>query len=273
MRWTAVAGFTILVAATSMSAQSVRDPGIPASQLPAQLREVGFDQNLGKQIPLDVRFKDETGDSIQLSKYFGARPVLLSFVYYDCPMICMQTLSSLASALKVLSQEPGKDFEVVTVSFDPRETPALAFNKKREMIERSGKPQIAGGWHFLTGDKSSIDRLTQTAGFRYVWDADVKQFAHPTGIIVLTPQGRIARYVFGIDYLPRDLRLSVLDASTANISSPVDKMLIYCYHYDPTTGRYSVAIMRLVQIAGAATVVGLGTLILALNRRPLRRAK
>jgi protein SCO1/2 len=261
----AVLSALLLGACTNAFAQA---PGVPSNELPPQLREVGFDQNLDKAIPLDVTFTDEHGQDVQLGTYFGARPVVLSFVYYDCPMICLQTLSSLASTLKVLSQEPGKDFEVVTVSFDPRETPELALRRKTEMVERSGKPQIAAGWHFLTGTKPAIDRLTRTAGFRYVWDEDAKQFAHPTGIIVLTPQGRIARYLFGIDYLPRDLRLSVLDASTNKISSPIEKALIYCYHYDLTTGRYSLAIMRVVQIAGAATVLCIGALIFALSKRP-----
>ncbi len=249
------------------SAQQAQEAGPPASELPPILREVGFDQNLNKQIPLDVTFKDENGQSVQVGQYFGAKPVVLNFVYYDCPMICLQTLSSLASTLKVLSQEPGRDFEIVTVSFDPRETPALAFNKKKEFVERSDKPQIAGGWHFLTGTKDSIDRLTQAAGFRYVWDEPSKQFAHPTGIMVLTPSGRIARYLFGIDYGPRDLRLAILDASAGKVGSPIERVLLYCYHYDLTTGRYSLAIMRVVQIAGAATVFSIGMLIFVMTKR------
>ena len=250
-----------------VSAQQARQAGPVASELPPILREVGFDQNLDKQIPLDITFKDETGASVQIGRYFGAKPVVLNFVYYDCPMICLQTLSSLASTIKVLSQEPGKDFEIVTVSFDPRETPPLAFSRKTEFVERTGKPGIAGGWHFLTGTKADIDRLTQAAGFRYVWDEPSKQFAHPTGIMVLTPAGRIARYVFGIDYGPRDLRLAILDASAGKVGSPIERALLYCYHYDLTTGRYSLAIMRVVQLAGAATVLSIGTLIFVMTKR------
>jgi protein SCO1/2 len=186
-------------------------------------------------------------------------------------VICLQTLSSLASTIKVLSQEPGKDFEIVTVSFDPRETPALAFRKKTEFVERTGKPQIAAGWHFLTGTKESIDRLTRAAGFRYVWDEPSQQFAHPTGIIILGSAGRIARYLFGIDYGPRDLRLAILDASAGKVGSPIERVLLYCYHYDLTTGRYSLAIMRGVQVAGAATVLSIGTLIFVMSRRPTSR--
>lgn len=250
-----------------VSAQQARQVGPPAAELPPILREVGFDQNLDKQIPLDVIFTDENGQPVQIGRYFGARPVVLNFVYYDCPMICLQTLSSLASTLKVMTQEPGREFEIVTVSFDPRETPALAFNKKKEFVERSGKPQIADGWHFLTGTKPDIDRLTRAAGFRYVWDEPSKQFAHPTGIMVLTPGGRIARYLFGIDYGPRDLRLAILDAQANKVSSPIERALLYCYHYDLSTGRYSLAIMRVVQLAGAATVFSIGTLIFVMTRR------
>lgn len=258
-----VSGWLLLVPTGLAFAQ----PGLPASAVPAQLREVGFDQNLNQQLPLDGRFKDESGRSVQISDYFGSRPVVLSFVYYDCPMICMLTLNSLASTLKALSQEPGRDFEIVTVSFDPRETPSLALEKKAGLIERTGKPAIAAGWHLLTGTRSEIDRLTRSAGFRYVWDDSVKQFAHPTGLIVLTPAGRIARYLFGTDYSPRDLRLAVLDASAHRVSSPIEKALLYCYHYNLATGRYSLAIMRVVQLAGAATVVSIGMLIFVLTKR------
>ena len=260
--------FLPFVLTVALSAQQAQQAGPPASELPPILREVGFDQNLNKQIPLDVTFNDENGQSVQLGLYFGGKkPVVLNFVYYDCPVICLQTLSNLASTLRVVSQEPGRDFEIVTVSFDPRETPALAFNKKKEFVERSNKPQIAGGWHFLTGTKDSIDRLTQAAGFRYVWDEPSKQFAHPTGIMVLTPNGRIARYLFGIDYGPRDLRLAILDASAGNVGSPIERVLLYCYHYDLTTGRYSLAIMRIVQIAGVATVCSIGMLIFVMTKR------
>jgi protein SCO1/2 len=246
-------------------------PGLPAASVPPQLREVGFDQNLNQQIPLDVVFNDENGRRVQIGDYFGSRPVVLNFVYYDCPMLCMLTLNSLAGTMKALSQEPGKDFEMVTVSFDPREKPSLAREKKTALIERTGKPAIAAGWHFLTGVQADIDRLTRVAGFRYVWNDSVKQFAHPTGLVVLTPSGRIARYLFGTDYPPRDLRLAVLDAAEGQVSSPVEKALLYCYHYDLATGRYSLAIMRVVQLAGALTVLFIGALILVLVKRPSTR--
>jgi protein SCO1/2 len=245
--------------------------GVPAAEVPAALREVGFDQNLNQMLPLDVEFTDERGRTVKIGEYFGERPVVLSFVYYGCPMLCLQSLSSLAATLGVLSENPGDDFDVVSVSIDPRETPALALEKKTHYVERSGKSSIAQGWHYLTGTDASIQRLTKAAGFRYAWDASQQQFAHPAGIVIATPQGRVARYLFGIDYGPRDLRLALLDASDEKISSPLKKALLYCYHYDLATGRYSLAILRIVQVAGAATVLSLGTLILVWTRRERRQ--
>jgi protein SCO1/2 len=245
--------------------------GVPAAEVPAQLRDVGFDQNLNQMLPLDVEFTDEHGRTVQIGDYFGKRPVVLSFVYYGCPMLCLQSLSSLAATLGVLAENPGEDFEVVSVSIDPRETPALALEKKAHYVERSGKPSIGQGWHYLTGTEASIQRLTNAAGFRYVWDESLQQFAHPAGIVIATPRGHVSRYLFGIDYGPRDLRLAVLDASEGTISSPLQKVLLYCYHYDLATGRYSLAIMRLVQVAGAATVFSLGTLIFVWTRRERRQ--
>ena len=262
----------ILFAASSASAQQrPTDPGLPAATLPSALREVGFDQNLNHQLPLETEFTDENGRKVRIGDYFGERPVVLAFVYYGCPMLCLQSLSSLASTLGVLSEHTGEDFEVVSVSIDPRETPVMAFEKKAHYVGRSGKPSIAKGWHYLTGTESSIQTLTRAAGFRYVWDEDVQQYAHPAGIVIATADGKVSRYLFGIDYGPRDLRLAVLDASEEKIGSPLAKALLYCYHYDLSTGRYSLAIMRIVQLAGAATVFALGTLIFVWTRRERRR--
>jgi protein SCO1/2 len=246
--------------------------GAPAAEVPAQLRDVGFDQNLNQMLPLDVELTDEHGRAVKIGDYFGKRPVVVAFVYYGCPMLCLQSLSSLAATLGVLSENPGEDFEVVSVSIDPRETPALALEKKNHYVERSGKPSIAQGWHYLTGTQANIERITKAAGFRYAWDASLQQYAHPAGIIIATPQGKVARYLFGIDYGPRDLRLALLDASEGKISSPLKKALLYCYHYDLATGRYSLAIMRLVRVAGAATVLSLGALIVVWTRRERRQA-
>ena len=245
--------------------------GLPAAEVPAQLRDVGFDQNLNQPLPLDVELTDEHGRTVKMGDYFGKRPVVLSFVYYGCPMLCLQSLSSLAATLGVLSENPGEDFEVVSVSIDPRETPALALEKKAHYVERSGKPSIAEGWHYLTGTEANIQRLTKAAGFRYAWDESQQQFAHPAGIVIATPQGKVARYLFGIDYGPRDLRLALVDASEEKISSPLKRALLYCYHYDLATGRYSLAIMRIVRVAGAATVLALGMLIFVWTRRERRQ--
>jgi protein SCO1/2 len=268
----------VLIAALPVAAQTngspvtgnKREPGVPSSTVPAALREIGFDQNLDKPVPLDAPFKDETGRVVRLGDYFGKRPVVMLFAYYDCPMLCTVVINGLASALNVLSLVPGKDFEIVTVSFNPRDTPASASAKKAAYIARDKQPGAAAAWHFLTGDPSSIDRLTKAAGFRYAWDEETKQFAHPTGVMVLTPDGRLARYLFGIEYGPRDLRYAIVDASNGKVGSVVDSLVLYCYHYDPEMGRYSVAIMRLVRTAAAATVLAVGAFIFVMVRREKR---
>jgi protein SCO1/2 len=248
-----------------------QEPGMNAATLPAPLREIGFDQNLDQRVPLDTVFKDEAGRTVKLGDYFGKRPVVMVFAYYNCPMLCTMVINGLASALDVLSLEPGKDFDIVTVSFDPRDTPATATAKKAGYILRYKKPNASAAWHFLTGSQPSIDRLTKAAGFRYVWDKDTQQFAHPTGVIVLTPDGRLARYLFGVEYGPRDLRYAIIEASGGKVGTPVDSLLLYCYHYDPTTGRYGLGIMRAIRIAGAGTVLALGAFIVVMVRREKRR--
>jgi protein SCO1/2 len=263
--------FALLITTTAFAQPGPTTTGVPAAEVPAQLRDVGFDQNLNQMLPLDVQLTDEHGRTVKIGDYFGKRPVVLSFVYYGCSMLCLQSLSSLAATLGVLSEHPGKDFEVVSVSIDPRETPALALEKKAHYVERSGRPSVAEGWHYLTGTEADIRRLTKAAGFRYAWDESLQQYAHPAGIVIATPQGKVARYLFGIDYGPRDLRLALFDASEEQISSPLKKALLYCYHYDVATGRYSLAILRIVQVAGAATVFSLGTLIFVWTRRERRQ--
>ena len=244
-----------------------REPGMTASTIPAPLREIGFDQNLDQLVPLDTPLVDEAGRAVRLGDFFGKRPVVLIFAYYDCPMLCTLVINGLASALGVLSLEPGKDFEIVTVSFDPRDTPATATAKKAVYLDRYKRPGAAAAWHFLTGGRESIATLTRAAGFRYAWDDRTKQFAHPTGVIVLTPEGRLARYLFGIEYGPRDLRLALVEASAGKVGTPVDALLLYCYHYDPMTGRYGLVIMRAMRIAGAATVFALAGFIFVMLRR------
>jgi len=257
--------------ATSPSAIGYkRETGMVASAMPPALQGIGFDQNIDQQIPLDTTFRDETGATVRLADYFGKRPVVMVFAYFDCPMLCTQVIHGLSSALGVLSLRPGTDFEIVTVSFNPADTPAAAAAKKAVYLERYTQPGAAGAWHFLTGDPPSIERLTKAAGFRYAWDADTKQFAHPSGIIVLTPDGRLARYLFGIEYGPRDLRFGIVEASAGKVGSVVDSLLLYCYHYDPVMGRYGLVIMRAIRLAGAVTVLALGTFILVMIRRERR---
>jgi protein SCO1/2 len=247
-------------------------PGLPASSIPSPLREIGFDQHLDQPLPLDTELRDEHGQIVRLGRYFGARPVVLAFVYYECPMLCTQVLNSIASTLGVMSLDAGTDFELVMVSFDPRETPTQASAKKAEYLARYQRPGAEAGWHFLTGDQASIARLTGAAGFRYVWDEPTQQFAHPTGVIVVTPDGRPARYLFGIEYGPRDLRLAIVEASAGRIGSLVDELLLFCYHYNPETGRYGLVIMRTIRIAGVATVLLIGTFVAVMVRRERRTA-
>ena len=248
------------------------EPGITSSTMPRPLREIGFDQNLDQYVPLDVPFRDESGRTVRLADYFGSRPVVLVFAYYDCPMLCTQVINGLSTALNILSLAPGKDFEIVTVSFNPRDTPATASAKKAVYLERCTRDGAAQAWHFLSGDQPSIDRLTKAAGFRYVWDAETKQFAHPTGVIVLTPDGRLSRYLFGIEYGPRDLRYALVEASAGSVGNAADTLLLYCYHYDPMTGRYGFVVMRAVRIAGAATVLALASFIIVMVRKEKRAA-
>jgi protein SCO1/2 len=249
-----------------------REAGVVSSALPAPLREIGFDQNIGRSLPLETAVRDEHGRTVRLAEYFGKRPVVLIFAYYSCPMLCALVINGMASALGVLSLEPGRDLEIVTISFDPRDTPETAAVKKAGYLERYSRPGAAAASHFLTADQPSIDRLTKAAGFRYVWDQQTKQFAHPTGVVVLTPDGRIARYLFGIEYGPHDLRLALVEASAGKVGTAVDTLLLYCYHYDPMTGRYGFVVIRALRVAAGATVLALGTFVFVMVRREKRQA-
>jgi protein SCO1 len=229
---------------------------------PDALREVGFDQNLGERLPLDVALRDESGREVRLRDYFGSKPVALSLVYFDCPMLCTVSLSGLASALEVVSFLPGREFELLTISFDSREKPSLAAHKKKAYLARLKRPGAEAGWHFLTGDKSALDAITKAVGFRYAWDEETRQFAHPAGLVVLTPEGKISRYLYGIEYAPKELRLALVESAEGKISSPVDQLLLYCYQYNPVTGRYGPTIMGVLRIASVLTIVALGGFVL-----------
>lgn len=236
------------------------------------LENVGIDQRLGEQLPLDVKFRDENGSTVQLGDYFGKKPVVLTLVYYSCPMLCNQVLNGLTSALDVLSFDIGKEFDVVTVSFDARETPDLASNKKETYIQWYKRPGASEGWHFLTGDKASIDKLTEAAGFHYKFDPATNQFVHASGIMLATPDGKLARYFYGIEYAPKDLRLGLIEASEKRIGNPVDRLLLYCFHYDPAAGKYSAAVMNILRLAGVATFTGLIAMIWLLRRKRFSHA-
>jgi protein SCO1/2 len=242
-------------------------------QRPPALRDVGFDQKLGEALPLDVRLRDETGREVVLGEYFRGKPVVLSLVYYECPMLCTLSLNGLASALDVLAFTPGQEFELLTLSFDSSESAELAAAKKQAYLGRYKRPGAERGWHFLTGERSEIERLTAAVGFRFAWDEQTKQFAHPAGVVVVSPQGRIAHYLYGIEYAPKDLRLALVEAGDGRIGTAVDQVLLYCYQYNPLTGRYSASIMALVRLAGAATVLALGGFILVMRRREARAGR
>jgi len=238
----------------------------PANVRPPGLKNVGIEQHLDQQIPPDLNFRDESGKPVRLGDYFGKKPMILNLVYYNCPMLCGEVLSGLESALRVLKFEVGKEFEVLTVSFDPRETPDMATKKKAEFLKRYGRPGAAEGWHFLTGPQESIDALTKAAGFQYQYDPKTGQFAHATAIMVLTPDGKIAQYYYGVEYAPKDLRLGLIQASENKIGTLADQVLLYCYHYDPTTGKYGAIISRVLQLSALATILALGIFMTALIR-------
>jgi len=244
--------------------QGITSP--PANVRPPGLKNVGIEQHLNEQIPPALRFRDETGNAVQLSDYFGRKPMILNLVYYQCPMLCGEVLSGLESALRVLKFDVGKEFDVLTVSFDPKETPEMAAAKKAEYLKRYGRPGAAQGWHFLTGPPASIDALTKAAGFQYQYDPKNGQFAHATAIMVLTPEGKIAQYYYGVEFAPKDLRLGLIQASRNKIGTVVDQVLLYCYHYDPDTGKYGAIISRILQLAAGATVLILGTFLVVMFR-------
>jgi protein SCO1/2 len=265
MRTTVLAAFGLVLPALA-TAQLGPAPPLPAT--PGVLQQVGFDQRLGERIPLELPFKDESGEDVKLGDYFGRKPVVLSIVYFRCPMLCTLSLNGLAGALEVLSFVPGQEFEVLTVSFDPHEGPALAAAKKQAYLRRYHRSGAERGWHFLTGPQSSTEALTRAVGFRYAWDTATKQWAHPAGILVLTPDGRVSKYLYGVEYSPKDLRLALVDAGGGRIGSFVDAVLLYCYRYDPQTGRYSAAILNLVRAGAILTIAALvGFMVLSSRRR------
>lgn len=236
-------------------AERTPQPGALNAQLIGE--KVGFDQHLGTQLPLDLPFLDETGKAVHLGDYFGKKPVLLSFVYFRCPVLCPQILIGTSAALKGVPFQPGRDFEVVFVSFDPQDGPEQAAEKKRSAVERYGSPETAGGWHFLTGESASIEALTSAAGFRYAFDPTIQQFAHASGLVVATADGRAARYLYGVEYAPKDLKLALVEAGEGRIGGVAAKLMLLCFNYDAALGKYTVSTLFSIKVAGAVTLVAL----------------
>ena len=263
-----------VVVSAQGSAPGMRpDPTMPSNAVPTALSKVSFEQRLNEQLPLDLPFKDENGRAVKLGDYFGRKPVVLTFVYYECPMLCTEVLNGLESSLRVLSETVGREFDVVTVSFDPTETPVLAAGKKKAYLERYKRPEAAQGWHFLTGDQASIDTLTSAAGFNFSWDEASHQFAHPSGIVVVTPAGKVSRYFFGIDYAPRDVKFALIESSNEKIGTLAERLLLYCYHYDPAKGNYGFVARRAVRIGGGITLLALAGFVVVSLRRDRHRTE
>ena len=243
-------------------------PGMVSTEAVPQLRDVSFRQRLNDTLPLDAPFKDEHGQAVTLGDYFKTgRPVILAFVYYQCPMLCMQVMNGLSSALKVMPFTAGQDFEVVLVSFDARDTPAAAAEKERAHLEYWSREVDAPSWHLLTGDETTIRRVTSAAGFTYQWDERTGQFAHVSGVLVATPEGRLSRYFYGIEYSPKELRLALVESGEGKIGSAIDELLLYCFHYDPESGRYGLMVMNLVRLGGVLTMLFIGGFIFIMRRR------
>jgi protein SCO1/2 len=238
----------------------------PANMRPPSLQNVGIDQHLDAQVPPDLIFRDDTGRDVKLGDYFGKKPLILNLVYYNCTMLCGEALAGLSGSMRLVKFDLGDQFDVVTISFDPRETPQMAAAKKADYVKRYGRANAAAGWHFLTGPAESINALTKAVGFQYQYDPKIDQYAHATAIMILTPQGRISRYFYGVDFPPKDLRMGLVEASEGKIGNTVDQVLLYCYHYDPATGKYGAVITNILRLAAAATILILAGGILLMLR-------
>lgn len=274
-RFHAIAGLVLLLfAACAANAQTIQGGiGTAASKMPLALQNVGFEPELNAQMPLDLPFRDEAGRSVNLREYFGQKPVVLAFVYYSCPMLCDQVQQGVVGSLRMLSFNPGRDYDVVFVSFDPSETSYMAAAKKKTVMNHFRRPETETGWHFLTGPKESIDAATKAANFRYSFDKKSNTFAHASGVLLLTPDGRISRYFYGVEYPGRDMRLGLMDASAGKIGSPIDHVLLFCFHYDPTAATYSASILKLIRLGGVLTILGLLAGFVIFRRRDLAQAQ
>ena len=266
MRIAAAALISCALAGT-LAAQSQDLLNMKGQDRPIPLQKVRIDQRLNSQVPLNTPFRDETGKAVRLSDYFGKKPVLMALVYYQCPMLCTQILNGMVRSLKLVSFNPGQEFEVVVISFDARDKPALAAAKKVSMLKTYGRPETANGFHLLTGDLAAIQAVTKSVGFEYFYDVHTDQFAHASAIYALTKDGRLSRYFYGIEYAPKDVRLGLIEAAQNKIGTPVDQILLFCYHYDATTGKYTPVAMNILRLAGGVTLVALGGFVITMLRR------
>lgn len=265
----ALIGLVVLALSLSAHGQFYNPPqnsGQPAGQKPAILNSVGLDQKLNAALPLDAQFRDERGNTVALQQFFTGKPAILTLVYYRCPMLCTEVLNGLASAIAPLKYDLGRDYQIITISIDPTETPAIAEAKKEKYVQHYARPGADQAWHFLTGDKPNIDAVANAVGFRYAYDPSLKQYAHPSMIMLVTTDGHVAQYYTGIEYEPKDLRLGLTEASDNKIGTVVDRALLFCYHYDPTQGRYTPKIMLVVRAFGALTVAGMVLMVAVLLR-------
>lgn len=243
--------------------------------LPNALKEIGIEQKLNEQLPLETEFKDSEGKTVKIGDYFGKRPVVLALVYYECPMLCSEVLNGMTGTLKSLNFSVGKEFDVVALSFDANEydKTELAKNKKESYVRRYAREGSENGWHFLTGTQESIDKITKAVGFSYKWDEETKQFAHAGAIMVLTPEGKMSKYLYGIDYAPKDVKFAIMESAESKVGTPVDQLLLYCFHYNPATGKYGLQILNVIRLAGLATLFGMGTMFFVFWRRNKNKNK
>lgn len=263
MRWVNACAASILIAMALVADPVAAQEGSPGGVL----EQVGFEQRLGAQVPGDLTFRDERGAQVRLGDYFQNRPVVLMLGYLGCPNLCSLTHQGMTASFNGLAFDIGDEFTVLSVSIDPAETPEVAAMKKREYLREYDRPGAEEGWHFLTGETASIDRLADAVGYSYAYDPSIEQFAHPAGLVVLTPQGEVARYFYGIEYDPNDLRLGLVEASQHQIGSPIDQVLLRCYSYNPETGQYTAVVMEIVRLAGSGTALLLGLVVIVLFRR------
>jgi len=269
----AVAANLLFASAAMLSASTAQAQELTASTRPSIFDNVGLEQKLNDPVPLDLQFRDESGQAVRLGDYFGSKPVMLALVYYQCPMLCTQILNAVTRGLQGIPMDMGKDFDVVTISINPRETAQDAAEKKHLYAGIYGRPLAQQGWHFLTGEEPSIKALADAVGFHYAFDRVTGEYAHPSGIMILTSEGRLSRYFYGVQYASRDLRLALVEASAGKIGSPVDQLLLYCYHYDPQTGKYGLIISNVLRAAGVATVIGVAGMVVLLSRSDRKKRK